>query len=37
MAPKEKNVEFAWLTKEECKERLGGAYWEAVEDVLSDQ
>ncbi|KAL7337272.1 NUDIX hydrolase domain-like protein, partial [Rhodotorula toruloides] len=29
-------VDFAWLTKEEVKEKVSPEYWEAVEPMLSD-
>ncbi|GAA5935813.1 mitochondrial 54S ribosomal protein mL46 MRPL17 [Sporobolomyces koalae] len=33
---KEGLVDFAWLTKEEIKEKVDASYWEAVEPMLSD-
>jgi large subunit ribosomal protein L46 len=29
-------VDFAWLTKEEVKEKVSPEYWAAVEPMLSD-
>lgn len=34
--PTAKGAEFAWLTKEEVKGKVGPEYWEAVEPILSD-
>ncbi|SGY20589.1 BQ5605_C016g08101 [Microbotryum silenes-dioicae] len=33
---KEGLVDFAWLTKEEIREKVSQGYWEAVEPMLSD-
>ncbi|SCV72220.1 BQ2448_4914 [Microbotryum intermedium] len=33
---KEGLVDFAWLTKEEIREKVSTGYWEAVEPMLSD-
>lgn len=29
-------VDFAWLTKEEIKDKVAADYWQAVEPMLSD-
>lgn len=34
---KEGLVDFAWLTKEEIKDKVTKDYWEAVEPMLSEQ
>lgn len=34
---KEGIVDFAWLTKEEIKDKVSDEYWQAVEPILSDQ
>ncbi|GAA5868010.1 hypothetical protein JCM3774_001566 [Rhodotorula dairenensis] len=34
---KEGIVDFAWLTKEEVKDKVSEEYWQAVEPILSDQ
>lgn len=34
---KEGIVDFAWLTKEEIKDKVSEEYWQAVEPILSDQ
>ncbi|POY72819.1 NUDIX hydrolase [Rhodotorula taiwanensis] len=34
---KEGIVDFAWLTKEEVKDKVSAEYWQAVEPILSDQ
>ncbi|GAA6021485.1 hypothetical protein JCM8202_006391 [Rhodotorula sphaerocarpa] len=34
---KEGIVDFAWLTKEEVKDKVSSEYWQAVEPILSDQ
>ncbi|GAA5988574.1 hypothetical protein JCM10908_003626 [Rhodotorula pacifica] len=34
---KEGIVDFAWLTKEEIKDKVSSEYWQAVEPILSDQ
>lgn len=33
---KEGLVDFAWLTKEEIKEKVSADYWSAIEPILSD-
>lgn len=33
---KEGLVDFAWLTKEEVREKVTPEYWQAVEPMLSD-
>jgi large subunit ribosomal protein L46 len=33
---KEGLIDFAWLTKEEIKEKVSEDYWKAVEPMLSD-
>lgn len=35
--PKEKGLEFAWLAKDEIKEKVTPEYWNQVNDILSNQ
>lgn len=35
--PTHKDTTFAWLTKEEVKEKVASSYWSAVEPLLSDR
>jgi len=30
-------VDYAWLTKEEVKDKVSSAYWDAVAPALSDK
>lgn len=34
--PTAKGADFAWLTKEEVKDKVAADYWEAVGPILSD-
>lgn len=34
---KEGIVDFAWLTKEEVKDKVASEYWDAVAPALSDK
>jgi len=37
VSPNGKSVfDFAWLTKEEIKEKVDAAYWDGVKDMLSN-